>query len=171
MSDALDQRIDALRAAFDEAFARPTRERDQQTEALLVVRVQGERLALRASRLRAVERDRRVVPLPQTSPPLVGVTAVRSQVVACYALGPYIGRPSANGPWLAVTAAHPDIGVVFDQVDAWKIVPQAALTPVEDAHRPFTRHVVEIDQSLCAVLDLDAILDHIRGATRPSETA
>lgn len=79
-------RVEQLRQAFDESFAVARRPPRSARQDLLLVRMDGRRYGIRVSELRGLHEGRRITPLPSISPPLLGITGIRGELVAAYSL-------------------------------------------------------------------------------------
>lgn len=163
MTDEPRDPVLAARRAFDEVFALPAATRSREREGLLVIRVGAARFALRANALATVESGRPIVPVPHARRPFIGVAAVHGAPVAVCSLGLVLGEAQSAPAWLAVTAADPGVALAFDGLDAYATRRPDELHPMDDADGRPVRHVVAIDDGLCAVLDVAAILSRITG--------
>jgi len=128
--------VAALRAAFDDGFAAPVETARGEVVRLLLVRVADEPCALRVSELRAVARDRKVVPLPGGPPDLVGLAGVRGELLPVHCLACLLGHPPRRGGqprWLLVAAGEPPAALAVDAVEGYREVPAGHLAAVADS--------------------------------------
>ena len=70
----------SLRAAFDRTFSEPPRADIDALDAFLAVHIGGDPYALRLDEIAGLQVDRKVVPLPTSTPSLLGIVAVGSDV-------------------------------------------------------------------------------------------
>lgn len=115
MSDALDLRLEELRAAFDRGFAEEPAVVDRDAATFLLAGVGGATFAFRLSELAGLAADRQILPLPGAAPGLLGVAAARGQLLAVYGLHRLLDRrPAGEAPrWIFVARARP-VAFAFD---------------------------------------------------------
>lgn len=102
----MNERLMALRAAFDEAFAR-TPDDPVETEDLLVVGAGGQRFALPLGGLAGVELTPPLTPLTSSQPALLGLANCRGRVTPVFSLARLLGAEPAVSPTEATEAASP----------------------------------------------------------------
>jgi chemotaxis signal transduction protein len=122
-------KADEMRHAFDSSFAQPLPERDVARDQLLLVRVGGVQLALRAVELAGIHADRAVTRVPARAAGLIGVAGVRNAIVPVFDLGVLLGYPARGTAqrWLAITAAG-SIGLAFEALDGHVVADRGATT-------------------------------------------
>lgn len=113
---SLNERLMAMRSAFDEAFARPPEE-PVETRDLLVLSAGGERFALPLAGLAGVELTPPLTPLLSAQPALLGLSNCRGRIVPVFSLSQLLGRERtscrmcvlvtvADGEWAAWGFEH-----------------------------------------------------------------
>jgi purine-binding chemotaxis protein CheW len=109
----------ALRREFDAAFASPEAAGREQTEGLVVVRVDRElRVALRLADLAGLHECPAIQSLPGAPPAQLGVAGLRGNLIAVLDLAASLGRPRvAAGRWLALWRADPTVGFSFEALE------------------------------------------------------
>ena len=123
----------AILAARARALAVPTRTAALAESALevLTFTVTRERYALETAWVHAVVRLTQVTPVPGAPDLLVGVTAVRGELLPVMDLRRLLGLPAAGLSdlgWLVVLGADgPDVGLLADRVHEVTRVPHSAL--------------------------------------------
>lgn len=130
------QRLEGLRRAFDEAFAAPVAPSVEERRSALAIRAGSGRFVVRLEDLAAVEACRRVEPLPEGAPGLLGLAGVRRRLVAAYDLAAILGcRPASAGGaesrprWLLICASSPDVGLAIEAVEGYVRYSDADLRP------------------------------------------
>jgi purine-binding chemotaxis protein CheW len=111
-----------LRAAFDAGFAEPAARPVPQVD-VLAIHAGGAPYAIARSELAALRVDLVVVDLPSPAPALIGVAAVRGELVAVWDLGRLThGEPVRARRWCAIARGGRS-AVAFDRLDAHLRVP------------------------------------------------
>jgi chemotaxis signal transduction protein len=158
---ALRTRVDTLRRAFDESFSRPFADATTNMRELLTVICAGERFAVEAAELTAVESARTVVALPGAARGCLGLAGVRGKLVAVYPLAQLVGLPvPASWGSMLVTRLDPALGLCVDRVERYVRVAEAEIEPLESGP----------EHPLCAVLKLDVGSVPVIGVNRAVRT-
>ncbi|MFP5502240.1 MAG: chemotaxis protein CheW [Candidatus Sericytochromatia bacterium] len=159
MSHAEDA-LQVLRQAFDRVFAEPPTEEEQGLEELIVVRLGGERLAIRLTALAGIERLDRVVPLPGGPPGFLGLAGLRGRLVPVFDLAGMLGRPA--GPftgWVAVVGRQEPVGWAFDELVGVETVAREAIKPAEaQAAGALVPEAARLGTELVGVLSVEAVM-------------
>jgi chemotaxis signal transduction protein len=159
------ERAADLRRAFDAGFAAPPRPPAPAHLDLLRIRLGGAPYAIAAADIAELHAGLTVVPLPTPAPELLGVAAVRGQVVPVFDLRRLIGLDPAGAPrWIVRVGAT---GLAFDGFDGQLRIAAAAAT---DDARPsrFIRGFVappagdDGDDRRLGFIDLAAVVAAIR---------
>lgn len=133
---------DAVRTILERrarALARPVaadEEADFEALALLLIQVDGERLAIPLDSIVAIARPGSITPLPRAVAPVYGVTAWRGRPLTVLSLGS--DRPAIDHESRLVvlgTGARAMLAIVVDAVDDVTRVPAASLTPAQAGPR------------------------------------
>lgn len=168
-----DTRLDALRDAFDAAFARPPATPTEGQERLLLVVAGGQRYALRLAELGGLQPLRRLVPLPGGRRELLGLAGVRGRLVAVFDLARLLGAAAEPSPpvaprWLLLCGgAEAQLALACGHCEGLRQLPQAALqTDSGAAAGPWACATVALDGQFCPLLDLPALLRSL-GGTQP----
>jgi chemotaxis signal transduction protein len=118
-----------LRAAFDEAFARPYPTDPPDQTDLLAIAVGGEPYALRLEQVRVVQADPRLVSVPSPRPDLLGLAGVRGVVAPVYDLARLLNHPRVGAPrWLALVRTSAPFAVAFERFEQHLRLPTSELT-------------------------------------------
>jgi purine-binding chemotaxis protein CheW len=100
---------EALRAAFDAAFASPARTADRDGVPLLALRVAGEPVAVRVLEICGLMPARPIVRVPTRRAELLGLSGIRGAAVPIYSLARLLGRGEDGEPrWIVLAAAGGD---------------------------------------------------------------
>lgn len=102
----IDERLRALRSAFDEAFAKAPGE-TLETRDLLVVGADDQRYALPLEDLTGVELTPPLTPLPSSPSALLGLANCRGRVVPVFALPRLLGDEPIAAPLARAGSAPP----------------------------------------------------------------
>jgi len=156
--DILD-RVLALRAEFDSAFAAPLRPaRDQWTD-LLTIRVGTTPYALRADELAGLHVDKTVTAVPGAPAAVRGLAGFRGSVVVVWDLAVLLGGAAEPGArWIVVAAADPEAAFSFGGFDGHVRVDGAAIAPDDDTSPHPT---VSVDGVVRTIVALPALLAEI----------
>ena len=139
-------RADELREAFDRGFAEPPAVVAGAGYELLRIELAGEPYVVPLADVTSLHVDLRIVPVPATVPTLVGVIALRGEILAVYDLRALLGLATARSArWVVVVKA---IGYAFDGF--------AGHLRVDDVS---VRGVVEHEGRLHPIVDLKGILN------------
>ena len=120
---------------------------------LLVVSVDGERMAIPVDRIAAISRASVPAPLPRAVAPVYGVAVWRGRPLTVLSIGggePVVG-PDSRFVVLG-DSRRADVAVLVDEVDDVRVVARASLT----ATSPSTRRVAILGITADAVLVVDA---------------
>ncbi len=90
---ALQRRLDALRASFEEALVRPFEDAPPATTPCLAFYLNQERFAWPVNRLAEVLRRQRILPAPGVIPGILGVINYRNQTLSVTSLHDLLGLP------------------------------------------------------------------------------
>jgi chemotaxis signal transduction protein len=164
------ERVAAMRGAFDRSFATPRPPDPPPDDDLLAIRVEAEPYALRLSEIGAVHLDRRITPLPGSTPVLRGIAGFRGVIAPIYDLAALLGRPPAEVVrWLVIAAGEP-IGFAFAAVDGRLRIARDAMVPNRVGERPhrcvreFARITGDVVQP---IIDLPSMIDAVKRLAAP----
>lgn len=161
----LARTVTELRAAFDRSFAEALAAEPPKLVDLLAVTVAEHRYVLRLSEIVAVHAERPIVPVPSSTPELLGLVGVRGQVVPVYDLGTLLGHGAGAAPrWLAQVRAATSFALGFEQLEAHLRVPlDDVVVPPPDAPstQPFARGTVVTPAGPRPLIDLAALVTRL----------
>jgi chemotaxis signal transduction protein len=156
---AVGARISRLRTDFDNSFAEPVRDHDEEAVELLAIRAGQRPYALRLAQTAGLHPDRPVTPLPGPLPALLGLAGFAGTVVPIYDLAALLGHPVAERPrWLVLATGTPPLGLAFHELDGHVRVPAGAIV-AEDAaqgRRGCLRGMVDLDGASRPIVDVPA---------------
>ena len=157
---------EALRAAFDAAFARPARAPDVDTVALLAIRVGGAPMAVRVLETAGLMQVRPIVPVPGRRAELLGVSGVRGALVPVYSLARLLGRADDDPPrWLvlATTARGERVGLAVATFERHLVSPAGDLRPAtaSGSGEPHAPELLVADGTIRPVLSVPSLLRKI----------
>jgi chemotaxis signal transduction protein len=159
-----DPRAEALRLAFDRGFADAHASDSVPTEDLLLIRVCGDRYALRIADIAGVVAARTIVRLPSARPELLGAAGVRGAVVMVYDLARIAGYASSHDPvkWIALLGRDEPAGLAFHAVDRLDRAPASAIQRGAETTARHVRDVAVIDGVSHRVLDVASVRDALK---------
>lgn len=165
----LARQAGALKKSFDGAFAEPLASSRTAGADLLAVRLGGESWAIPLSTIAGLYSDKKITPLPGTTPGLLGLAGFRGVLVPVYDLAARIGLAPTLAPrWLVLAAAR-RIAFAFAELDGHLRTEADGIVPLGPQSGPsWTAGFVEIDGEKRPVLHLPAILDLIPKRKDPS---
>jgi chemotaxis signal transduction protein len=176
-----------LRNQFDASFALPLRSAPEAAERFLLVRlgVEASTYALHLAQIRAVLPIGKLVSVPTKLPALLGLVAVRGEVIPVYGTAALLGVAQEAPRWFATATASPtpssgsveSVGFAFGQLDAYVEVPSdmGAANPGalgSGGTGSLARRVIQTASGTHGVLDLSALLNGIQqriGAARANK--
>lgn len=164
-------RAAALREAFDRGFALPPMVTDDVSEGVLTIRVGGEPYAVALREVHGLFVDRRVVPLPGRLSETLGITSLRTGIVAVYSLRAFLGYPPVEAPmrWLLSAGDGRAFALAFEQFDAYASVSRAELQFASTAsQRAHIRGTVAIAGERRPVISLQSITRSISNTSSRS---
>lgn len=169
--DNIERRLAALRKDFDEAFASPPPEARPGEVEFLRITAGGQFFAIRIAGLAGLEADLKIVPLPVASPGLLGLGAIRGQLVAVFDLAAILGAGGRTQPprWTALVRDRELIALAFDGFQGSCRVHEQDVHSLELAPEKvhLTRQAIGVDGRWIHVVDLAAVIASIRKAIRP----
>jgi chemotaxis signal transduction protein len=163
---------DALRDAFDGAFAREPAEAAAGALRYLAIRQAGDPYAVPLDAVAGLVRDVRITSLPTASPDFIGVTALAGRPVPVFDLRRLMGHAPAAAPRVVLLVRAPEaLGLAVDDVDG-----QFAAEP-DDANvaagpGAHVRGAVANGARVLPVVDLASVIAAVRrqcGPGRPGE--
>ena len=125
---------DALREAFDRAFAEAPVADGERSESFLGIRVGGDAHAVALAEVGGLFADRKIVPLPGAAE-LLGVAGLRGEIIPVYSLRALLGYAPAEEParWLIYSGDEQAVAFAFDQFDGYARVIPSELSSVPGA--------------------------------------
>lgn len=154
-----------LRQTFDASFAAPRALGRAELEKLIVLQVGALQLACRVQQITRIEANRKVVPLSDGAPGLVGIAGIRGKLVPVYSLATVLGIGGGKAtPWLAICGDEEPIAFSFDRLERYVHAPAGDLCAVSEGAE-LAGHMRELLRTSAAtyqVLDLDSVLLAIR---------
>jgi chemotaxis signal transduction protein len=169
MSDALhvvQARLDALRRTFDFAYSEPEHEREAEPEDLLAIELAGHPYALRARELVGLYVERRITALPAASPELLGLAAVRGELVAVYDLACLLGYPCGVDPHFVALGKSRRVAFAFGTLNGHVRVAKTLIATSELAREAWLTEVVREPGQTRPIIDLPGISTAIEQRTR-----
>jgi len=167
MSDVtsrVSERAAELRREFDRAFAEPFHVETTIKQVLLGIGVAGQRYAIRLSEAGGVHADKKITPVPGSSPVLRGIAGFRGALLPVYDLHVLLGRTTDDAPrWLVVAAAAP-VAFTFTafegqlRASADEILPRTASSD----QQIYAREILRTRTFTGPILHLPSVLEAIK---------
>ncbi|HEV8679354.1 MAG TPA: chemotaxis protein CheW [Stellaceae bacterium] len=166
MSDAgllFTDRVAALRDAFDRSFAEARAPAPPASEDLLAVRIGAEPYALRLSEIAGLFAERRITPLPGSTPALLGIAGFRGTIVPVWDLAVLLGHEAEAVRWLAMAAAEP-VAFALAAVDGHLRIALDAIvaSTAGDGPQPHVRHFARLPGPMRPIVHLPSVLEAVR---------
>jgi chemotaxis signal transduction protein len=159
-------RATELRRAFDLAFAEPTPTRVE-FEDLLAIRVGGQPHAVRLADITGVFADRRITPLPDAPPELLGIGSLRGSAVAVYDLRALLGHPGTTALRWSMIARRRMVAFAFDGFGGQLRAPLADIAASADERAaPHVRGMLRTTEMIWPVLDVESLVDLVERRAR-----
>ncbi|MCE9582138.1 MAG: chemotaxis protein CheW [Planctomycetes bacterium] len=166
-------KVAAMRREFDAAFALPPAPEPPPAESLLRVTTGGTGYFVRLRELSFVFPCKVVVPVPGARRGLLGLTAVRGQLLPLYALATLLDLPGSATPprWILVAAGVTAAGLGVERVDGVTRMPEAAVREAASSgsREGGKRAALQDSASSRALLDVESVIAGIRKFQSPSE--
>ncbi len=169
MSDAADgrTRAQALREAFDAAFAVPAEGPRRDEVALLALRVGTEPFAMRVLEATGILAARPLSFVPSRRRELLGVAGLRGNVVPVYSVARLLGgADEAETPRFLVLAAaggEERVALAFSGFDGHLRVRPTALAAAPERARAHVRELVRLEGEARPVLSVPSLVRAITG--------
>lgn len=160
----------ALRAEFDEVFARAPAPGGAAPDKLLLVRAGAHPYALRLAQIGGLYAGRRIMPLPSALPALLGVSGFRGQIAPVYDLAALLGQAAAAAPrWLLLVRCAQPLALAFDAFDGHcAAAPGHILNGAPDPARPWLGATLQDGQGGRPLIDLAALYLDIQQQAAPA---
>lgn len=159
--DPVELQLARLRAEFDGSFGAAPRPSEGAGEAMLLLGIGEDHLAVQAREIAGLLPCRHVVDLPSRAPELVGVVGIRGAVVPVFSLALLIGYGHDPEPprWLMMCGPEP-VGISFGAFERYIRAPLDALRQVPPAERrsPHVTHLLAVEGTTRPVVSVASIL-------------
>jgi purine-binding chemotaxis protein CheW len=167
MSDVtsrVSERAAELRRHFDRAFAEPIHAETAVEQLLLGISVAGQPYAIRLSDAAGVHADKKITPVPGSSPALRGIAGFRGALLPVYDLHVLLGHAIADAPrWLVVAAAAP-VALTFTTFEGQLRAGPDEILPrsVRSDQQTYARDLLRTRTFTGPILHLPSVLDAIK---------
>ena len=158
-----------LREAFDRGFAEAISPQRFSHSDLLCIAVGGESYAIRIVDIASLHAGLRVVALPSRAPELLGVAAIRANVVPIYDLATALGLSGGAPPRWMVLHRAAQAGFAFEHHDGHVRIADGSTSAT--SRRGHIVGQVPVDGRPRLVIDLDSVLTAIETRTNQSHPA
>lgn len=151
-----------LAREFDERFREPREREREATVDFLAIRVAGTLYAVRSLEIVGIALTRKLTRLPTTTPGLVGLAGVRSQIVPVFALSAWLGGAVTENPrWLLLIGKSEPLGLGFEELAGYRRVRASEI--VSEARRDGGEpsELVSFDLGRCPIISLATVLSAI----------
>jgi chemotaxis signal transduction protein len=162
----VQNRLEALRHTFDAGYAVPQREREAEPEDLLAIDIAGHPYALRIRELLGLHVERKITALPAAPPELLGLAAVRGELVAVYDLASLLGYPRAGDSRFLVVGKGRSVAFAFGTLSGHVRVAKTLIATSELARETWLTEVVREPGQTRPIIDLSGISTAIEQRTQ-----
>jgi chemotaxis signal transduction protein len=164
----------ALRRAFDASFAAAPPPPAAGFEDVLAIRLGSDPYLLRLSEIAGLHVDRQIVPVPTAHPGLLGIAALRGQILPVYDLGVVLGYAPGESPrWLVLGPAPRSISLAFAELEGPLRLERASFSSAgaELTPRKHVRGMVRVEAVVRSVVDIGSVLSELAAAASATEGA
>lgn len=167
LTERLAARLTTYREAFDYAFAKPADAPRENLVDVLLFRLGSAAFAARLSQLNGLRTFNRVVPMPGSSPLLLGIIGVRGEIIPVFSLASLLGcSADGSGHWLALCNGTEPVGLAFDEFLGLHRVRSADLySEKASGGEQHAREMARCGSRVVPVIDIDSIIHQIRRST------
>jgi chemotaxis signal transduction protein len=153
---------DDLRRAFDDAFARRPVPHDDEAVDLLTVRVGPAAFALRVAEVDGVHRCPTVTAVPSKSTSLLGIVALRGELLGLHCIHRLMSGASVNGEarWIVV-CRRDAVALALDDWTGHVRVLESAIRADESGRNRMAPSVTRVADDQLSVLSVPAIVHAI----------
>lgn len=165
MSAELERQLAALRADFDQSFARPTDSEQPASLRVLMLRAGDMRCALALDEVATLGRCPPLTPVPTPVAALRGLGSMRGVIVGVYDLAALLGQgAAAEASWIVALRRDPSLAIAFDALEGQHRSPAAALiAPPPDAP-PHVAGYLPVGGATRLLLSADELSTHLSAA-------
>jgi chemotaxis signal transduction protein len=151
-----------LRRQFDDGFTRPVRTAESARQRYILVRVGTTAVVygLALSDLHGVLPIGNIVQIPTRLPALLGLVAVRSNVMPVYGLASLLGLAQESPRWFVSLQGSDPVGLAFGHLEGY--VEVVAESAADGAEQPRTERLLHTAEGAHRVLDSKSLLLGIR---------
>lgn len=145
-----------MRDAFDAQFEAPRTSELVETRDFVLVHAGGERVAIALDAIRAVVRCPAATPVPGARHGLIGIAAMRGEIVGMYELGALLGGQAGStraDAW-ALLARVPSVGFVVDEFEGHTRKNVDEIVRRDDTEEA---DAFRVDDDLVRIVDLQTI--------------
>ena len=168
--DSLERRLTALRSDFDRSFGEPFAAPAAEPAELLAITLGGDPYAIRVRELRGVHAHQVVTTLPTAAPDLVGLAAIRGELVAVYDLAALLGYTRCPAPRHVLLSRTTGLGFAFDSSSRHLRMPQAAITTRPESSAAWLTEVVREADFARPIIELAAVCAAVEARIRSEVT-
>jgi len=156
-----------LRREFDQIFAAPRREKSEELENLLAIRIKGDSYALNVREISGVETAGPVVPLPSRNPALLGITGLRGGLVPVYSLAALLGYEPGRETqrWLALCGAREPLAFAIGVLEGYVRLSKADLHVPDREPRKHVHQFARIGEAVRAIVSIPSVISAIQTAS------
>lgn len=157
--------VEALRAAFDAAFAAPPRGPRRDLVPLLAIRAGGDPVAVRVLETAGLFPAKVIVPAPSRRPELLGVCGHRGAVLPVFSLARLLGRAEGGeaSRWMLLAGREERVALAFAALEGHVLVSPSALQRAGGEGVGHLAEIVEIEGAGRPVVSIPSLLRAITG--------
>jgi chemotaxis signal transduction protein len=164
-SDIRYNGVATLRRAFDAGFAEPRSAVEQARDEYLAVRVCGDPFLIGLVECAGLARPSRIVPVPTRAHGLVGIAAIRGNVVPVFGLGALLGYDaSREAPeWLVLCGSGQEVlALGVTTVEGTVRLTGAPVVPPNAGARSHASTIGRSAEGARPIISLPSLLDALR---------
>jgi chemotaxis signal transduction protein len=154
------------RRAFDGVFAAPLSTRRQDLEPFLTLRISSSAYAVRVLEIAGLATARKIVPLANAVPAMLGLTAVRGRLFPVYCLQALLGDlpPSEPPRWFVLCSGVDPLALGFAELEGHVLLPRSELFAASpgEGRRRHVRELVRAADEVRGVIDVSSLVEAIQ---------
>jgi purine-binding chemotaxis protein CheW len=158
----LSGRAEALRRAFDRAFAEAPAAANEAGEGMLALRAGGEDFAVPLAEVHGLFADRKLVALPGPAPAFLGIACLRSGIVAVHSLAGFFGHAPSAAPmrWMLLAGGRGrPFALAFEHFDGYARAPAGAISvSARGGHIQGTALIADAHRAILSLSSIAAAL-------------
>ena len=143
--DDFSKKLREMKTEFDLSFAKEPKVHISNHEDCLIVRLENDYYALKVSEMRGIEAQKKITPLPDEKPELLGISAIQGHLAPVYSLARIMGYAdtSTQPRWTVMCDSNSRIALAFDILEGYFRLPRSDFSNVDPDSKKNKEHIAE----------------------------